>query len=130
MLNSLKVLEQSEVAMQPRKTLTSICVFTLGIGFVSLLAPATLAQSLNSSPFQDQPADLNTLLNGNSGTGGASLLNLLNQIRLLDGRNPAEVAAEQQENLNNAAEAFRRKQQQQLQEQPSLTPAPQFQPGP
>lgn len=66
--------------------------------------------------------DLNDAFSGGDGSGGGSLLNLLNRMQLMNGRSPGEFAAEQNENLNSEFERFRQQQQQKL-GAPGTTPA-------
>ncbi|MDG2992075.1 hypothetical protein L3556_14210 [Candidatus Synechococcus calcipolaris G9] len=59
--------------------------------------------------------DLSNVLNNGSGGPSFSMPGLINQMRLLDGRDVNEVTADQMENLNSQAELFRQQQQQQFQ---------------
>jgi hypothetical protein len=58
--------------------------------------------------------DLNSILNP-SQNSNFSVPGLMNRLRLLDGRDPNEIAADQMENLSSEAEAFRRRQREQFQ---------------
>lgn len=118
--------------LQNLASLKSLLFIGLSAG-VLLIAPGARAQSL-PNPLQDlqqqnNPNDLSSILNGNSGTGASSMMNLMNRIMLMDGRSYDEIAADQQESLNSEAAAFRKLQQQQmLQTTPSAQPQPQPQP--
>lgn len=109
---------------------TSTWTFICGLGF-SLAALGTMQPTLaqtstpSPSPFEQNNNDLSNVFSNNAGTGGASLLNLINQIQLMNGQSSREFANEQQENLDSAAAAFRNKQRQQIQipEQPTASPA-------
>lgn len=57
--------------------------------------------------------DLGSILNPQN--GNFSVPGLMNRLHLMDGRDPNEVVADQMENLNAEAEAFRKRQQQQFQ---------------
>jgi hypothetical protein len=100
---------------------------TLGV----LSATPSLAQTV-SNPIQDlqngNSNDVGNILNGNTGTGAASIMNLMNRIQTMDGRSPDEYSADQRENINNAAEAFRQRQQQRIESNPAnpgaVAPAP------
>jgi hypothetical protein len=122
--------------MKLRTTLTWMLISWMGIGATMfLVTQRTLAQTVTSSPLEDfqqnNPNDLSSVLNNNSGVGGASLMNLINRIQLQGGRSSGEFAAEQQENLNSAAAEFRDKQRQQIQPQvqPIVPPATEAQPA-
>jgi hypothetical protein len=97
--------------------LAGIGLASIGLALVSLTAPV-MAQT-TSNPIQDlqngNTNDLNNVLNGNSGTGAASIMNLMNRLQQMDGRSYEETSADQRENLNNAADTFRQRQQQRLQ---------------
>jgi hypothetical protein len=107
--------------------LAGIGLAGIGLVLVGLTAPV-MAQT-TSNPITDlqngNTNDLNNVLNGNSGTGAASIMNLMNRLQQMDGRSYEEVSADQRENLNNAADAFRQRQQQRLQ-----APAAPIQPQP
>jgi hypothetical protein len=102
-----------------------------GSGLVAILGTQTsplLAQSttpLGSDPNANQ--DLNNVFN-NRDQGATSLYGLINKIQLLNGRNPNDFAAEQNESFQDALSEYRKKQQQ-LQSAPvSPVPAPASQP--
>ncbi len=101
------------------------------VGLIVLLAPqAGLAQSVTSSESlqnwqQNRSSDdLNGVFgNSESTTGGlGSMMNLINKLQNADPRSPAEISADQQENINSEAAAFRNRQQQQLQVLPVDSP--------
>lgn len=58
--------------------------------------------------------ELGAILNP-SQNSNFSVPGLINRLRLLDGRDPNELAADQMENLNAQAEAFRQRQREQFQ---------------
>lgn len=98
----------------------------LGLSIATVwFATPVLAQS--AKPLQDLNSnnsnDLTDVIN-NPSVGGASLLQLLNQIQLMDGRTPAEFAADQEENINSAVSEFRQKQRQEFQAQPPIPGMP------
>lgn len=104
------------------KVLKSSLGACLGASFVFISLPS-VAQTVNN-PIQDllrpdNPNDINNLLNGNGGTGAGSIMNLMNRLSNMDGRSPDELSADQRENINNAADAFRRIQQQRLEAAPA-----------
>lgn len=106
-------------------TWTLVCGLGFSLAALGTMLP-TLAQTATTppSPFeQNKNDDLSSIFNNNGGTGGASLLNLINRIQLLNGQSPGEFALEQQDSINDAAAAFRSKQLQQIQ-QPGLTNTP------
>ncbi len=78
---------------------------------VPMLAQTT-AESLSGTQSADQ--DINNIFS-NRDQGAASLFGLINKIQLLNGRNPNDFAAEQDENFQSAVSDFRKKQQQQSQ---------------
>jgi hypothetical protein len=86
----------------------------LGVGLVALLgtqaAPlqAQTTTSLGSDPNANQ--DLNNVFS-NRDQSASSLFGLINKIQLLNGRNPNDFAAEQDENFKDALSEFRKKQQ-------------------
>jgi hypothetical protein len=85
-----------------------------GVGLVALLgaqaAPlqAQTTTSLGSDPNANQ--DLNNVFS-NRDQSASSLFGLINKIQLLNGRNPNDFAAEQDENFKDALSEFRKKQQ-------------------
>jgi hypothetical protein len=104
--------------------------FCFGAGLVLVALPSmaqTTTNPIQDLLRQDNPNDIGSILNGNTGTGAASIMNLMNRISNMDGRSPDELSADQKENLNNAAEAFRRQQQQRLEVNPAA-PAPTVKP--
>jgi hypothetical protein len=105
--------------------------FLLSSGLVAILGTQTsplLAQnttSLGSDPNANQ--DLNNVFS-NRDQSASSLFGLINKIQLLNGRNPNDFAAEQNENFQDALTDYRKKQQQ-IQAAPvSPVPAPASQP--
>ena len=111
-------------------TLTlSICSLT--VGAVALVGEhPTRAQSVPTStttiqPLQDfqseDPNDINNVFS-ERGNGAGSLLNLLNRLQQLNGRSPGEFAEDQSASFDSAVDAYRQKQQEQLQA-PSAIPA-------
>jgi hypothetical protein len=108
------------------------------VGMIALLVPQTvLAQSVGSSEEirswqQNQSSDdLNSVFNNSDGSvsgGLGSMMNLINRLQNADPRSSSELSADQQENINSEAAAFRNRQQQQLQVVPvngATTPSPQ-----
>jgi hypothetical protein len=99
----------------------------LSSGFAALLGASgapLLAQSVNA-PLGGDPngnQDLNNVFS-NRDQGASSLFGLINKIQLLNGRNPNDFAAEQDENFQSAVSDFRKKQQQQIQS-PATSPSP------
>lgn len=101
--------------MAPRYlTSFALAVLTLSLGSVAL------AQTIgtNNNPLEgwqqnSNANDLGTILNPQN--GNFSVPGLMNRLRLMDGRDPNEVVADQMQNLNAEAEAFRKRQQQQFQ---------------
>jgi hypothetical protein len=104
-----------------------LVAITLGV----LSATPSLAQTV-SNPIQDlqngNSNDVGNILNGNTGTGAGSIMNLMNRLQTMDGRSVDEYSADQRENINNAAEAFRQRQQQRIESNPAnpgaVAPAP------
>ncbi|MFN3680164.1 MAG: hypothetical protein ACK4K5_11100 [Thermosynechococcus sp.] len=100
--------------MTPRY-LTSLALAALSLNLGSL----ALAQSVNTNnPMEGwqqsgTASDLGAILSPQN--GNLSLPGLMNRLRLMDGRDPNEVIADQMENLSAQAEAFRQRQQQQFQ---------------
>jgi hypothetical protein len=104
----------------------------LGLVCATFTAAPGMAQTV-SNPIQDlqtggnSSGDLGNILNGSNGTGAGSIMNLMNRLQSIDGRSVEEISADQRENINSAAEAFRQRQQQRLEAQPSApsaVPAP------
>jgi len=87
----------------------------------ALVTRPVLAQAIAPLPaqgLQQQDANNFDFFTETERDSSASLLNLINQIQLLNGRTPAEFDAEQSENLNAAAAKFRSQQLQRIQPQP------------
>ncbi|WP_299413287.1 hypothetical protein [Acaryochloris sp. IP29b_bin.148] len=86
-------------------------------------SPVTAQSSQTSDPLQDlkleDPNDPNQVFTNRGGPG--SLLNLLNRLQQVNGRSNSEFAEDQSADFDSAVDAFRKKQQQQL-DSPS-TPA-------
>ena len=86
-----------------------------GGGLVALLttqALPLLAQTTNSVGTDPNPnQDLNNVFS-NRDQSASSLFGLINKIQLLNGRNPNDFAAEQDENFKDALSEYRKKQQQ------------------
>lgn len=95
-----------------------ICL-SLGITTVGLSSPAMAQSAKPLQDFNSNNSDLTDVIN-NPSVGGASLLQLLNRIQLLDGRTGAEFAADQDENINSAVNEFRQKQRLEIQAQPQV----------
>jgi hypothetical protein len=91
----------------------------LGISAVPALAQ-TSASPLDGTQGADQ--DLNNIFS-NGEQGASSLFGLINKIQLLNGRNPNDFAAEQDENFQSAVSDFRKKQQEKIQA-PTVSPSP------
>jgi hypothetical protein len=91
-----------------------------GANGAPLLAQAT-AQPLGGTVSADQ--DLNNVFS-NRDQSASSLFGLINKIQLLNGRNPNDFAAEQDENFQSAVSEFRQKQQQK--NQSPAAPSPQL----
>jgi hypothetical protein len=102
----------------------------LGSGLVALLGTQAPLLAQSTTPFGSDPnanQDLNNVFN-NRDQGATSLYGLINKIQLLNGRNPNDFAAEQDESFQDALSEYRKKQQQ-LQSAPvSPVPAPASQP--
>lgn len=100
-----------ERLIQMRKFLLLSCgaaAAVLGINAAPILAQ-TSAAPLSGTQSADQ--DLNNIFS-NRDQGASSLFGLINKIQLLNGRNPNDFAAEQDENFQSAVSDFRKKQQQ------------------
>jgi hypothetical protein len=99
----------------------SICSVGYGVVLWSEARPSWAQTSSGSEntiqPLKDfQLEDPNDPANVFSNRGGSgSLLNLLNQLQQLNGRTPGEFAEEQSASFDSAVEAYRQKQQEQLQ---------------
>jgi hypothetical protein len=94
-----------------------------GGGLVALLgtqATPLLAQSI-TPPGSDPNATQDNPFS-NRDQSASSLFGLINKIQLLNGRNPNDFAAEQDENFKDALSEYRKKQQQV--KIPAVTPAP------
>jgi len=102
------------------KVITSrITLIGATVGMIALLAPgpATAQITPQSSPSiggQDNSSDLD-FLDKPEGGSSASLLNLMNRVRMLQEYSPQEFTAEQSKNLDAAAAQFRAQQLQQIQ---------------
>jgi hypothetical protein len=110
-----------ERLIQMRKFLLLSCglAAVLGINAAPILAQTT-ASPLDGTQSADQ--DLNNIFS-NRDQGASSLFGLINKIQLLNGRNPNDFAAEQDENFQSAVSDFRKKQQQKVQAPVSPAPA-------
>jgi hypothetical protein len=91
--------------------LGSSLVALMGANGAPLLAQST-TQPLGGGVSADQ--DLNNVFS-NRDQSASSLFGLINKIQLLNGRNPNDFAAEQDENFQSALSEFRQKQQQKTQ---------------
>ncbi len=91
----------------------------LGISSAPMLAQTT-ASPLDGTQSADQ--DLNNIFS-NRDQSATSLFGLINKIQLLNGRNPNDFAAEQDENFQSAVSDFRKKQQEKIQS-PAVPPSP------
>lgn len=97
-------------------TLSGYCIGAAAV----LVTRPVLAQSTTPLPAQGlQQQDPNNFdfLTESERDSSASLLNLINQIQLLNGRTAAEFDAEQSESLDAAAAKFRSQQLQRIQPQ-------------
>jgi hypothetical protein len=98
-----------------------------GGGLVALLttqAAPLLAQQTTTTPLGTDPnpsQDLNNVFS-NRDQSASSLFGLINKIQLLNGRNPNDFAAEQDDNFKDALSEYRKKQQQS--QAPAVTPVP------
>lgn len=113
--------EETTMKMKVMTTWLVISGFSIGTATFlptrSALAQVGSPQSLQplAGSEQDQ-TDLDFFSDSSSGSG-ADLLNLINQVRLMQGWSPAQYAAEQAGNLDAAAAEFRARQLQQIQTQ-------------
>lgn len=100
--------------MTPRY-LTSLVLatLTLNLGSIAFAQTASPNNPMEGWQQNGNANDLGTILNPQN--GNFSVPGLMNRLRLMDGRDPREVVADQMENLNAQAEAFRKRQQQQFQ---------------
>jgi len=106
------------------KTVTAwVALGGFSVGATVLLATRPLlAQTASPLPAQGlNQQDVNNFdfFSRTERDSSASLLNLINQIQLLNGRTAAEFDAEQSENLDAAAAKFRSQQLQRIQPQPA-----------
>ncbi len=111
-----------ERLIQMKKFLLLSCgaaAVVLGVNAAPMLAQ-TSAEPLSGTQGADQ--DINNIFS-NRDQGASSLFGLINKIQLLNGRNPNDFAAEQDENFQSAVSDFRKKQQQQSQS-PAVPTAP------
>lgn len=98
----------------------------VSVGFLTGLGslPAVAQSSQPSEPLQDlkaeDPNDPSQVLSDRAGPG--SLFNLLNRLQQVNGRSSGEFAEEQSTNFDSAVDAFRKKQQEQLQAPTPSTP--------
>lgn len=100
--------------MTPRYlTSLALAVLTLNLGSMALAQTANTNNPMEGWQQNGNANDLGTILNPQN--GNFSVPGLMNRLRLMDGRDPNEVVADQMENLNAEAEAFRKRQQQQFQ---------------
>jgi hypothetical protein len=100
-----------ERLIQMKKLLLLSCgaFAVLGINAAPMLAQ-TSAAPLTGTQGADQ--DINNIFS-NRDQAATSLFGLINKIQLLNGRNPNDFAAEQDENFQSAVSDFRKKQQSQ-----------------
>jgi hypothetical protein len=93
----------------------------LGTQALPLLAQTTTPLGSDPNANQDNPFN-------NRDQSASSLFGLINKIQLLNGRNPNDFAAEQNENFQDALSDYRKKQQQLKSAPVSPVPAPAGQP--
>ncbi|WNC21332.1 MULTISPECIES: hypothetical protein [unclassified Thermosynechococcus] len=100
--------------MTPRYlTSLALAALTLNLGGMALAQTANTNNPMEGWQQNGNANDLGSILNPQN--GNFSVPGLMNRLRLIDGRDPNEVVADQMENLNAEAEAFRKRQQQQFQ---------------
>ncbi|MDR5639133.1 hypothetical protein RHJ63_07885 [Thermosynechococcus sp. JY1334] len=100
--------------MTPRYlTSLALAALTLNLGGMALAQTANTNNPMEGWQQNGNTNDLGSILNPQN--GNFSVPGLMNRLRLMDGRDPNEVVADQMENLNAEAEAFRKRQQQQFQ---------------
>ncbi|QEQ00613.1 hypothetical protein RHP47_03980 [Thermosynechococcus sp. QKsg1] len=100
--------------MTPRYlTSLALAALTLNLGSMALAQTANTNNPMEGWQQNGNANDLGSILNPQN--GNFSVPGLMNRLRLMDGRDPNEVVADQMENLNAEAEAFRKRQQQQFQ---------------
>ncbi|HIK34361.1 MULTISPECIES: hypothetical protein [unclassified Thermosynechococcus] len=100
--------------MTPRYlTSLALAALTLNLGSIALAQTANTNNPMEGWQQNGNANDLGSILNPQN--GNFSMPGLMNRLRLMDGRDPNEVVADQMENLNAQAEAFRKRQQQQFQ---------------
>ncbi|MDR7922448.1 hypothetical protein QYC27_08120 [Thermosynechococcus sp. PP45] len=100
--------------MTPRYlTSLALAALTLNLGGMALAQTANTNNPMEGWQQNGNTNDLGSILNPQN--GNFSVPGLMNRLRLMDGRDPNEVVADQMENLNAQAEAFRKRQQQQFQ---------------
>ncbi|BCX11700.1 MAG: hypothetical protein KatS3mg067_0638 [Thermosynechococcus sp.] len=97
----------------------ALAAVILNLGSMAFAQTANPNNPMEGWPQNGNANDLGTLLSPQN--GNFSVPGLMNRLRLMDGRDPNEVVADQMENLNAQAEAFRKRQQQQFQNL-TLTP--------
>ena len=109
-----------ERLIQMRKFLLLSCgaaAVVLGVNAAPMLAQTT-ASPLSGTQSADQ--DINNVFS-NRDQGASSLFGLINKLQLINGRNPNDFAADQDENFQSAVSDFRKKQQSQS---PAVPTAP------
>lgn len=84
------------------------------LALVGVQGLPVLAQTAPIGSTPDPNQDIDNVFNNRDSSAG-SLYSIINRLQLLNGRSPADFAAEQDENFNSAVSDFRKKQQQQLQ---------------
>lgn len=100
--------------MTPRYlTSLALAALTLNLGSIALAQTANMNNPMEGWQQNGNANDLGSILNPQN--GNFSVPGLMNRLRLMDGRDPNEVVADQMENLNAQAEAFRQRQQQEFQ---------------
>ncbi|AHB88739.1 hypothetical protein NK55_07225 [Thermosynechococcus sp. NK55a] len=97
----------------------ALAAVILNLGSIAFAQSANTNNPMEGWQQNGNANDLSTILNPQNGS--FSVPGLMNRLRLMDGRDPNEVMADQMENLNAEAEAFRKRQQQQFQNL-TLTP--------
>ncbi|AXY67947.1 hypothetical protein D3A95_06935 [Thermosynechococcus sichuanensis E542] len=94
-------------------TTLALAALTLNLGSMALAQTANPNNPMEGWQQNGNANDLGSILNPQN--GNFSVPGLMNRLRLMDGRDPNEVVADQMENLNAQAEAFRKRQQEQFQ---------------
>lgn len=100
--------------MTPRYlTSLALAALSLNLGSIAFAQTGNTNNPMEGWQQNGNANDLGSILNPQN--GNFSVPGLMNRLRLMDGRDPNEVVADQMENLNAQAEAFRKRQQEQFQ---------------